>query len=135
MIKAYEFSDNRLKPLENFEASVAGQPWPVWIDVISPTPEEDRSVETLLSISLPTREEMTQIEVSERLYQDDGAEFMTLTAIASIETEDPETGRQIVRMDVIMDFFGETLSGSNVAGRTRFTLDFCYDCGGCSPKQ
>ncbi len=48
---------------------------------------------------------------------------------------DPETGRQIVRMDVIMDFFGETLSGSNVAGRTRFTLDFCYDCGGCSPKQ
>lgn len=90
MIKAYEFSDNRLKPLENFEASVAGQPWPVWIDVISPTPEEDRSVETLLSISLPTREEMTQIEVSERLYQDDGAEFMTLTAIASIETEDPE---------------------------------------------
>ena len=48
---------------------------------------------------------------------------------------DPETGRQIVRMDVIMDFFGETLAGSNVAGRTRFTLDFCYDCGGCAPKE
>ncbi|MGZ8866738.1 MAG: hypothetical protein ACXW2P_00235 [Thermoanaerobaculia bacterium] len=48
---------------------------------------------------------------------------------------DPETGRQIVRMDVIMDFFGETLAGANVAGRTRFTLDFCYDCGGCSPKE
>lgn len=48
---------------------------------------------------------------------------------------DPETGQRIVRMDVIMDFFGETLAGANVAGRTRFTLDFCYDCGGCSPKQ
>lgn len=48
---------------------------------------------------------------------------------------DPETGRQIVRMDVIMDFFGETLAGANVAGRTRFTLDFCYDCGGCAPKE
>jgi hypothetical protein len=48
---------------------------------------------------------------------------------------DPETGRQIVRMDVIMDFFGETLAGANVAGRTRFTLDFCYQCGGCAPKE
>lgn len=48
---------------------------------------------------------------------------------------DPETGRQIVRMDVIMDFFGETLAGANVSARTRFTLDFCYDCGGCSPKE
>lgn len=48
---------------------------------------------------------------------------------------DPETGRQIVRMDVIMDFFGETLAGANVAARTRFTLDFCYDCGGCAPKN
>ena len=48
---------------------------------------------------------------------------------------DPETGRQIVRMDVIMDFFGETLAGANVSARTRFTLDFCYDCGGCAPKE
>jgi hypothetical protein len=47
---------------------------------------------------------------------------------------DPETGRPIVRMDVIMDFFGETLAGSNVSARTRFTLDFCFQCGGCAPK-
>lgn len=46
---------------------------------------------------------------------------------------DPETGRRVVRMDVIMDFFGETLSGTNVSGRTRFALDFCFDCGGCQP--
>ena len=45
---------------------------------------------------------------------------------------DPETGRQVVRMDVIMDFFGETLSGSNVTARTRFPLDFCFGCGGCA---
>ena len=47
---------------------------------------------------------------------------------------DPETGRQVIRMDVIMDFFGETLAGSNVSARTRFTLDFCFACGGCSPE-
>jgi hypothetical protein len=45
---------------------------------------------------------------------------------------DPETGRTTVRMDVILDLFGETLAGSNVAGRTRIPLDFCYDCNGCS---
>lgn len=44
---------------------------------------------------------------------------------------DPETGRPVVRLDVIMDFFGETLAGSNVAARTRFPLDFCFQCGGC----
>ena len=47
---------------------------------------------------------------------------------------DPETGRTVVRMDVIMDFFGETLAGANVSGRTRFTIDFCFDCGGCRPE-
>lgn len=44
---------------------------------------------------------------------------------------DPETGRAVVRMDLILDVFGETLAGSNVAGRTRIPLDFCYNCGGC----
>jgi hypothetical protein len=47
---------------------------------------------------------------------------------------DPETQRRVVRMDVIVDVFGETLAGTNVSGRTRFPLDFCYQCSplGCS---
>ena len=56
-------------------------------------------------------------------------------ALFTGDGRDPETGRQYVRLDVIMDFFGETLSGSNVAARTRFTLDFCFRCGGCAPKE
>jgi hypothetical protein len=48
---------------------------------------------------------------------------------------DPETNREFVRLDVIMDFFGETLAGSNVDARTRFTIDFCYSCGGCAPAE
>jgi hypothetical protein len=44
---------------------------------------------------------------------------------------DVETNRPFIRMDVILDFFGETLAGANVAGRTRFSLDFCVSCGGC----
>ncbi len=45
---------------------------------------------------------------------------------------DPDTGRPIVKMDVIMEFYGETLGGSNVYDATRFPLDFCYGTCGCS---
>lgn len=45
---------------------------------------------------------------------------------------DPETGRSTVRMDIILDLFGETLAGANVTGRTRLAVDFCYNCGGCA---
>jgi hypothetical protein len=44
---------------------------------------------------------------------------------------DPETGKRNVSMEVIMDFFGETLSGEDVAARTRMELTFCQGCGGC----
>jgi hypothetical protein len=45
---------------------------------------------------------------------------------------DPDTRRPIIELDVIMEFFGETLGGDNVYDATRFPIDFCYGCGGCS---
>jgi hypothetical protein len=45
---------------------------------------------------------------------------------------DPDTGRSIIKLDVIMEFFGETLGGDNVYDATRFPIDFCYGCGGCA---
>lgn len=45
---------------------------------------------------------------------------------------DPETGRPVVKMEVILEVFGQTLAGENVAGSTRFPIDFCYDCQGCA---
>lgn len=44
---------------------------------------------------------------------------------------DPDTGRPVVQMDVIVEVFGETLAGDNVYGATRFPLIFCYRCNGC----
>lgn len=44
---------------------------------------------------------------------------------------DPDTGRPVVKMDVIVEVFGETLAGDRVYDATRFPLDFCYDCQGC----
>ena len=45
---------------------------------------------------------------------------------------DPDTGQKVVKLDVIVTLFGETLAGTNVSASTRFPLDFCYNCGGCS---
>jgi hypothetical protein len=44
---------------------------------------------------------------------------------------DPQTGRPVVQMDIILDVFGETLAGERVSGQTRVPLDFCYACNGC----
>lgn len=62
---------------------------PIWLDLLVPTAEEAKRVEDLLGISLPTREEMHDIEVSSRLYNQDGAEFTTILAVTRIETDDP----------------------------------------------
>jgi len=45
---------------------------------------------------------------------------------------DPETGRPVVQMDVVLEVFGETLAGDNVYDSTAFPLEFCFNCGGCS---
>jgi len=63
----------------------------VWHDLYNPTPEDERYVEQQLAIDVPTREEMQEIEVSARLYQEDGAEFMTITAASLLESEEPIT--------------------------------------------
>jgi magnesium transporter len=94
MIKTYRLAENRLQPLDGVAMPATAGALPsdvVWLDVTSPTAEEDRLVEQVLGISLPTREEMEEIEVSSRLYHEDGAEFMTVTAVVHIDTEQPET--------------------------------------------
>jgi magnesium transporter len=58
---------------------------------MEPTLEEERAVERFLTIEVPTREEMKEIEASNRLYEEDGALYMTATVVTRIDTERPET--------------------------------------------
>ena len=61
----------------------------LWYDLLSPTPEEVSDVEAALHLTLPTREEMEDIELSARLYQEDGASFMTMTALTNLDGDEP----------------------------------------------
>ena len=63
----------------------------MWIDLVTPTVQEDKLVEQLLGIAVPTREEMQEIEVSSRLYVENGARYMTATLMCQSDTATPKT--------------------------------------------
>ncbi|MCT4470215.1 magnesium transporter [Bosea sp. OAE752] len=73
-----------LGPAEIFSADT------VWIDLLNPTPEEDKRVEEHLGISIPTREEMHDLEPSEIIYTENGAHYMTARVICQSETIVPK---------------------------------------------
>ena len=63
----------------------------VWLDLVSPTMAEDKLTERTLGIAVPTREEMQEIEVTSRLYVENGARYMTATLMCQSDTETPKT--------------------------------------------
>ena len=73
-----------LKVYDTFDGALVGHggdepvgPHSIWIDLHKPTKDEERIVEAVLGVQVPTREEMQEIEASSRLYQEGGAHFMT----------------------------------------------------------
>jgi magnesium transporter len=75
----------------NFDAGGEVPDRAVWLDLYSPTHAEDKMVERTLGIAVPTREEMQEIEVTSRLYVENGARYMTATLMCHSDTEVPRT--------------------------------------------
>ena len=63
----------------------------IWFDLFQPTQTEDKLVESVVGISVPTREEMQEIEVTSRLYVENGARYMTATLMCQSDTDTPKT--------------------------------------------
>jgi magnesium transporter len=61
----------------------------IWIDLLNPTPAEEKLVEHAIGLSVPTRDEMAEIEQSSRLYEENGAIYMTATVLAGLDENDP----------------------------------------------
>jgi magnesium transporter len=72
-------------------ATPAVLPDTIWLDMVEPTAEEEAAVEAALGIDIPTREELAEIEASSRLYQEDGAAFMTANLIRRGDNDQPES--------------------------------------------
>ncbi|MBS0614784.1 MAG: magnesium transporter CorA family protein [Proteobacteria bacterium] len=65
----------------------------VWIDLLEPSQEEERAVERVLGIDVPTREEMSELEASARLYEENGWLFMTATLVTRLDSGAPENSQ------------------------------------------
>jgi magnesium transporter len=74
----------------------------LWIDLVEPSRDEDERVETFLGISIPTREEMSDIEPSELLYAEDGARYLTARVVYNVEYEPEVTGITFILKEQVM---------------------------------
>ena len=91
MLRAYVRQDDRLIASDLDVTAVPPQmERAVWYNLTDPSKAEDQFVESCFGIDIPTRAEMDDIEPSARLYNEDGAEFMTITALYNADTEEPQ---------------------------------------------
>jgi magnesium transporter len=63
----------------------------VWIDLLEPSNEEEETLEAALGIDIPTREEMQAIELSSRLYEENGVLHMTGIVLTHADTDVPQS--------------------------------------------
>src|SRR3977135_2730837 len=82
MLTVYEAAEG---VLIKREGSAPINPGTVWIDLMNPTKDEDLTAEQALSISVPTREEMSEIAASSRLYQEGGGHYMTAVVLHQLD--------------------------------------------------
>ena len=63
----------------------------LWADLFVPTQAEEKAVESLLTVDVPTRDEMKEIETSSRLYEENNAVYMTATVGSNLDSSTPES--------------------------------------------
>lgn len=62
-----------------------------WIDLENPTRAEEELVERSLGVDIPTRSDLEEIEPSSRLYEQNGALYMTVSALTGVTEGAPTT--------------------------------------------
>ncbi|HEY1630380.1 MAG TPA: magnesium/cobalt transporter CorA [Rhizomicrobium sp.] len=86
MLKTFQPQDGGLRSVAIGEDGAIPES-ALWLDLLSPTPEERKQVGRFLGIELPTRADMEEIEVSSRLYEEEGGTFMTALILYNAETD------------------------------------------------
>ncbi len=89
MLSIHVATDRGLQPVPDAGALSEMPADAVWIDLLNPTSEEEVLLERWLQIDVPSREEMREIEVSSRLFEEDGALYMTVVSLLKADTVNP----------------------------------------------
>ena len=66
-------------------------PGATWIDLEEPTREEEKLVERAIGFNVPTQDELAEIEPSSRLFERNGALYMTLSTLYGVNQGQPAT--------------------------------------------
>ncbi len=91
MLRLFSATSRGLKTLDGRGDGIP--PGTTWVDLLEPTVDEEKRIEAALAIDVPTREEMSELETSARLYEDEGWLFMTATLVIKIDTANPRTSQ------------------------------------------
>lgn len=89
MITAYRSRGKRLERMDLTKGHLRDA---LWIDLDNPTTAEEDAVEAALGIDIPTREDMQEIEISSRIYREDGVLFLTAQIVATLDARESEIG-------------------------------------------
>lgn len=89
MIRMYRSSGSAYEEAVIESGGLEVGPDVLWIDLLNPTREEDAAVEAALRLSVPTREEMQELEASSRVYRENGATYLTADIITRGDEDIP----------------------------------------------
>lgn len=87
MITSYLKENNSIVKTEEYIINEST----LWIDVFNITDEERTLIKTSLNIEIPTLKDISQIEISERIYTENDALYLTITELVNKEAKFPET--------------------------------------------
>jgi magnesium transporter len=87
MLFAYREANGHLERL----APASGIHDAVWVDLYRPLPEQTAAV-AALGVEVPTLEDMEEIEISNRLYRENGVDYMTVVLPGLSTTKTPISG-------------------------------------------
>lgn len=110
MLKAYPHPDNPDGTLT--------EPSAVWIDLSSPTDDERTVVEKRYGVSLPSRSELSEVESSSRVSEENGVLFLnipTISPLSSIEQPSSPVGFVLARDYLITIRYADLRSFEGVA--------------------
>lgn len=84
MLQILQDKANQVVPVTSLEGEA------LWYDLISPDLSEMEMVEKAVGVHIPTLAEMSEIEESSRLYEENGALYMTSLLLASADSDHPK---------------------------------------------
>lgn len=101
MLTAYTLTEGRLAA-QTQEVADALPSQTLWVDMASPTMTEDAALEAALGIEIPSREDMSEIEASSRLYTEAGAVFLTVSIATGILKNKDEVTAELHPLAIIL---------------------------------